>query len=88
MRRRELVEGDKVALSATFLRSIDASAAKGWPSRHDRGRGVLVSLKFGWLASVEFPSGPQWEGNVANLVHEAELYREAMHAEHRARRFI
>lgn len=82
--------GDWVALSATFLRSIDPNAARGWPTTMDRGKGVVISTvpidDRSALAEVVFVNPPcQRTYNTFNLVHVKDIYNEAMRAEHRAR---
>ncbi len=74
-------QGDWVALSATFLRSIDPSAARGWPTRYDLGKGLVTEITDGWLATVVFESG-QRTINVCNLIHVKDIYLDAMKAEH------
>jgi len=87
----EIKPGDWVVLSATFLRSIDPSAAKGWPTTMDRGKGLVVStIPIGEyaLAEVVFIEPPrQLTFNTFNLIHakSSSIYNEAMRAEHRAR---
>lgn len=79
--------GDRVALSALFLRSIDPCAAKGWPTRYDLGKGTIVEiidLGSCKLADVQFDSGIK-RINVFNLVLEENIYKEAMTAEHKFR---
>lgn len=81
--------GDKVALSATFLRSIDPSAAKGWPTRYDKGKGIVIEvIDVGgtFLATVIFINPAcQLTINTFNLVHDRDIYNEAMRAEHKSR---
>lgn len=75
--------GDWVALSATFLRSIDPSAAKGWPTRYDLGTGLILDILDEWLATVAFINPPVTRTiNVANLIHKRDVYLDAMKAEH------
>jgi len=79
--------GETVAVSAAFLRSIDPSAAKGWPTRYDHGKGVVSSVlpcgDFD-LVEVKFNDAARTY-NSNNLVHECEIYNEAMRAEHAPR---
>ena len=74
-------QSDWVALSATFLRSIDVNALKGWPTRYDLGKGIVTDIIDGWLATVDFESG-QRTINVCNLIHVKDIYLDAMKAEH------
>ena len=74
-------KGDWVALSATFLRSIDVNAWKGWPTRCDLGKRIVSEIADGWLATVVFESG-QRTINVCNLVKAENIYMDAMKAEH------
>lgn len=89
--KREIKPGDWVALSATFLRSIDPNAANGWPTTKDRGKGLVIStVPIGEyaLAEVVFIEPPcQLTFNTFNLIHASpsSIYNEAMRAEHRAR---
>lgn len=82
--------GDKAALSAAFLRSIDPAAAKGWPTRYDLGIGtVFMTVDCGGIVLVDiwFPERQVFRRvNSVNLVHATDIYSEAMRAEHRPRR--
>lgn len=80
--------GDRVALSATFLRSIDPSAAKGWPTRYDAGKGWIMNVidcAGTDLAEIWFDRGYMRTINTFNIVHEKNIYNEAMRAEHNQR---
>lgn len=82
-------DGDAVRVSAAFLRSICPSAAKGWPTRSDPGKGVVVevlSLGGSDLVGVWFEDAEVYRTyNSWNLVHQKDVYNEAMRAEHRPR---
>ena len=89
MKGDKFTTGDRVALSATFLRSIDPSAAKGWPTRYDVGTGTVICVvECGGIDLVDV-----WFDNPAhlrrinafNLVHKRDVYSEAMRAEHNSR---
>lgn len=84
-----MMVGDRVALSATFLRSICPDAARGWPTPFDLGKGWISRIiECGGitLADVLFEeSGETRRFNTENLVHEKDIYSEAMHAEHKPR---
>lgn len=79
--------GDDVRVSAKFLRSIDPAASKGWPTRYDPGKGTVVSV----MPCGDFDLIQVWfhdlchpkTYNAVNLVHERNVYNEAMRAEHR-----
>lgn len=79
--------GDTVAVSAKFLRSIDPSAAKGWPTRYDHGKGIVLNITpcGGFdLIAVGFKEFVRTY-NSNNLVHAKDIYNEAMRAEHSPR---
>ena len=80
--------GDRVALSASFLRSIDPSAHRGWPTRYDPGKGEIKDITdcgdF-YLVTVLFDGNMEKTYNSNNLIHEGDIYYDAMAAEHKIR---
>lgn len=89
MKGDKFASGDKVALSATFLRSICPNAARGWPTTHDPGKGIVICVQdCGGIDLVDVwfsDKGSLRRLNSFNLVHERDIYHEAMRAEHRPR---
>lgn len=89
MKGDKFTTGDEVALSATFLRSIDPSAAAGWPGRGDLGIGTVIqSFDCGGidLVDVWFPSINYFRRvNSFNLVHRRDIAKEADKAQHSRR---
>lgn len=89
MKGDKFTTGDKVALSATFLRAICPNAAAGWPTTLDPGKGVVIctiDCAGIELVDVWFPEKYYLRRlNSFNLVHERDIYNEAMRAEHRRR---
>jgi hypothetical protein len=88
MKGNKFTSCDRVALSATFLRSIDPSAHKGWPSRYDIGKGTVIDvIPCGGidLVNVWFDCQQLRTINAFNLVHVKDIYNEAMRSEHSSR---
>jgi hypothetical protein len=86
---KEFKVGDAVRVSAAFLRSICPSAARGWPTRYDPGKGNVVGIiPCGGvtLVTVWFHDPVSIKTyNAANLIRDnpRSVYNEAMRAEHR-----
>lgn len=81
--------GDAVRISAAFLRSIDPSAAKGWPTRYDHGTGWIVDITpcgaFDLLKIWFYDLNDFRTYNHNNIIHQKDNWNEAMRAEHRPR---
>lgn len=89
MKGETFVTGDKVAVSATFLRSICPNAAAGWPTTFDPGKGIVImSFECAGVTFVDVWFNDHWRRfNSLALVHERDIYMEAMRAEHKAWRY-
>lgn len=77
--------GDRVALSARFLRSMGTDNFAGGNSglsRHDRGKGTVLGVVISdMLVFVWFDRGDGGVYNVFNLVAERDIHREATRSE-------
>lgn len=85
---KEFKCGDRVALSATFLRAMCPNAAKGWPTTIDLGKGTVINVvncAGTFLIDVWFDRNLYRRYNAFNLVHAKDVYLDAMRAEHNRR---